>query len=243
MTEAEYDAAETAYAESRSLVAAEAEGDERAVEAALRPRSLDEVIGQERVREQLSLVLQAARGRQRPPDHVLLAGPPGLGKTTLAMIISAEMSSPLRLTSGPAITHAGDLAAILSSTKRTSFSFIPDKIAARSTACPGPPRRCSTWRWRTSGSTSSSARARVRPPSGGFGCPLSPTLTGEGVDRRTAANQPLHMRPGGALEIVMKVRNSLKSLRGRHRNNRLVRRKGRVYVINKTQKRFKARQG
>jgi large subunit ribosomal protein L36 len=64
----------------------------------------------------------------------------------------------------------------------------------------------------------------------------------EGPDRRTAANQPSHA-PGGALEIVMKVRNSLKSLRGRHRNNRLVRRKGRVYVINKTQKRFKARQG
>ena len=72
---------------------AEADGDERAVEAALRPRSLDEVIGQERVREQLSLVLEAARARERAPDHVLLSGPPGLGKTTLAMIIAAEMSS------------------------------------------------------------------------------------------------------------------------------------------------------
>jgi large subunit ribosomal protein L36 len=68
-------------------------------------------------------------------------------------------------------------------------------------------------------------------------------LTARGADRRTAANQPSSQAPGGALEIVMKVRNSLKSLRGRHRNNRLVRRKGRVYVINKTQKRFKARQG
>ena len=126
MTEVEYDAAEAAYAESRALVAAEAESDERAVEAALRPRTLDEVIGQERVREQLSLVLQAARGRERTPDHVLLAGPPGLGKTTLAMIIAAEMSSPLRLTSGPAITHAGDLAAILSGMNENDVLFVDE---------------------------------------------------------------------------------------------------------------------
>ena len=105
---------------------AEAEGDERAVEAALRPRSLDEVIGQERVREQLSLVLEAARGRNRAPDHVLLSGPPGLGKTTLAMIIAAEMSSPLRLTSGPAITHAGDLAAILSGMNDGDVLFVDE---------------------------------------------------------------------------------------------------------------------
>ena len=123
---ADLTSAELAYAESRSLVDAEAEGDERAVEAALRPRTLDEVIGQERVREQLSLVLQAARGRERPPDHVLLSGPPGLGKTTLAMIIAAEMSSPLRLTSGPAITHAGDLAAILSGMNEGDVLFVDE---------------------------------------------------------------------------------------------------------------------
>src|SRR3569623_1201760 len=97
-----------------TLTTAEAEGDERAVEAALRPRTLDEVVGQQRVRDQLGLVLAASRRRGRAPDHVLLSGPPGLGKTTLAMIIATEMSVPLRLTSGPALTHAGALAALLS---------------------------------------------------------------------------------------------------------------------------------
>jgi Holliday junction DNA helicase RuvB len=109
-----------------SLVQAEADGDERAVEAALRPRSLDEVIGQERVREQLGLVLEAARGRGRAPDHVLLSGPPGLGKTTMAMIIAAEMSTPLRVTSGPAIQHAGDLAAILSGLNEGDVLFLDE---------------------------------------------------------------------------------------------------------------------
>ena len=118
------DAVEEAHLQS--LTTAEAEGDERVVEAALRPRTLAEVVGQQRVCDQLGLVLEAARQRGRAPDHVLLSGPPGLGKTTLAMIISAEMTTPLRLTSGPAITHAGDLAAILSGMNDGDVLFVDE---------------------------------------------------------------------------------------------------------------------
>ncbi len=100
--------------------------DEESVEAALRPKNLGEFIGQERVREQLALVLDAAKGRGAPPDHVLLSGGPGLGKTTLAMILAAELNAPLRITSGPAITHAGDLAAILSSLHEGEVLFLDE---------------------------------------------------------------------------------------------------------------------
>src|SRR5690606_6049260 len=99
---------------------------ERTAEAALRPRRLDEFVGQKVVREQLSLVLDAAAGRGGSPEHVLLSGPPGLGKTTLAMIIAAELSAPLRITSGPAIQHAGDLAAILSSLDEGEVLFLDE---------------------------------------------------------------------------------------------------------------------
>ena len=112
--------------DAERLVDAAAEGEEQVVEAALRPRTLHEFIGQERVREQLGLMLEAARRRDRVPDHVLLSGPPGLGKTTLAMIIAAEMQAPLRVTSGPAIQHAGDLAAILSSLAEGEVLFLDE---------------------------------------------------------------------------------------------------------------------
>jgi len=111
---------------AESLVRPSADDLERAAEAALRPRRLAEFVGQRVVREQLSLVLQAAARRNRPPDHVLLSGPPGLGKTTLAMIIAAELGTSLRVTSGPAIQHAGDLAAVLSSLEEGEVLFLDE---------------------------------------------------------------------------------------------------------------------
>ncbi len=96
------------------------------VEASIRPRSLDEFVGQVRVREQLDLVLSGAKLRGTPPDHVLLAGPPGLGKTSLAMIIAAELGAAIRLTSGPALERAGDLAAILSNLVEGDVLFIAE---------------------------------------------------------------------------------------------------------------------
>lgn len=113
-------------AEAERLVSGVADADDRVVEGALRPKRLDDFVGQARVREQLSLVLEGARGRGRPPDHVLLSGPPGLGKTTIAMIIAAELAAPLRLTSGPAIERAGDLAAVLSTLGEGEVVFIDE---------------------------------------------------------------------------------------------------------------------
>ena len=110
----------------RLISAQTANRQEDAVERALRPKRLNEYVGQAKIREQLEIFIQAARGRGEPLDHVLLFGPPGLGKTTLAHIVAAEMGVNLRQTSGPVLERAGDLAALLTNLEPNDVLFIDE---------------------------------------------------------------------------------------------------------------------
>jgi Holliday junction DNA helicase RuvB len=96
------------------------------LERSLRPRSLDDFVGQERVKEQLSIALEAAKGREEALDHVLLAGPPGLGKTTLAYVIREELGAGIRTVAGPALERKGDIAAILTSLEPRDVLFVDE---------------------------------------------------------------------------------------------------------------------
>src|SRR5215210_6236060 len=111
--------------DSRMVTAARADEDAQ-YEAGLRPRLLDEYIGQDRVRENLQVAIAAAKHRNEPLDHVLLYGPPGLGKTTLAYVIANELGAPIRATAGPVLERPGDLAAILTNLGEREVLFIDE---------------------------------------------------------------------------------------------------------------------
>jgi Holliday junction DNA helicase RuvB len=100
--------------------------EEKAEELKLRPQKLSEFIGQKKLKNQLQIFIDAAKKRNDPLDHILFYGPPGLGKTTLAMLLSKEMGGNIKITSGPALTRAGDLASILTSLKKGDFLFIDE---------------------------------------------------------------------------------------------------------------------
>ena len=112
--------------ESRMVSPQKTENDTDDIEVSLRPKTLSEYIGQDKVKENLSIFIEAAKKRNEPLDHVLLYGPPGLGKTTLSAIIAHEMGVNIRITSGPAIEKPGDLAALLTNLSENDVLFIDE---------------------------------------------------------------------------------------------------------------------
>ncbi|MBI4139115.1 Holliday junction branch migration DNA helicase RuvB [Candidatus Uhrbacteria bacterium] len=112
--------------EIERIVAPDSLEQDRGFEVSLRPKTLQEFIGQPKVKENLTIFLEAARGRKEPCEHVLLYGPPGLGKTTLAHVIGAEMGATVKVTSGPALERVGDLAAILTNLEEGDVLFIDE---------------------------------------------------------------------------------------------------------------------
>jgi Holliday junction DNA helicase RuvB len=117
---------ESAAEDAERLVSAEYTEDDLEIDRSLRPSCLDEYLGQTRVKENLSVLIEAARGRDEPVDHLLLSGPPGLGKTTLAGVVANELGVKMKTTSGPAVERAGDLAAILTNLEERDVLFIDE---------------------------------------------------------------------------------------------------------------------
>ena len=113
-------------ADEERIITPEFTGNDNDIETSLRPHALDEYVGQEKVKDNLKIYIEAAKNRKEPLDHVLLYGPPGLGKTTLSAIIASEMGVNIRITSGPAIEKAGDLAALLTNLEENDVLFIDE---------------------------------------------------------------------------------------------------------------------